>query len=115
VQRAGVRQQVRGAAGGHRVEEGYVGAAGVHLGVSKALHGILLAIMALYWNLDLLRLQAKQTHAYPQRAWPSSHMSVSHCLNRCNLPSSGFRVKRIRKLLYKGIEKKQSRLRVREH
>ena len=40
-------------------------AAGVHLGVSQALHGILLAIMALYWNLNLLRLQAMQIGVSP--------------------------------------------------
>lgn len=45
-------------------------AAGVHLGVSKTFHGILLAIMALYWNLDLLRLQAKHINAYPQEHGP---------------------------------------------
>ena len=45
--------------------EGYLEASGVHLGVSKALHGILLAIMALYWNLDLVRLQAVQIDVYP--------------------------------------------------
>ncbi len=38
---------------------------GGHLGVSKALHGILLAIMALYWNLNLLRLQAMQIGVFP--------------------------------------------------
>jgi len=42
-----------------------VEAAGVHLGVSKALHGVLLAIMALYRNLDLLRLQTMQIAVYP--------------------------------------------------
>jgi len=55
---------------------------GGHLGVSKALHGILLAIMALYWNLNLLRLQAKQPMLSHNKLGPqvTCHISEITCL-----------------------------------
>ncbi len=93
--------------------EGYMEAAGVHLGVSKALHGILLPIMALYRNLDLLRLQAKQPMLTHNKLGPQVT-----CLKSLfgQVQSAVFRLwgKELCRLFCKSAEREQKGLQVRE-